>query len=51
MDMPVDKFPGYTIEFYEEIGAAFLQGVLDFKECNPYSRFSKSRYKNLQGLK
>jgi hypothetical protein len=20
MDMPVDKFPGYTIPFYEEIG-------------------------------
>ena len=37
MDMPVDKFPPFTIEFFEEIGQAFLIGILDLLEKNPYS--------------
>jgi len=47
MDSPVDKFPPFTIDFFEEIGQSFLIGILDFKEINPYSRFLKSKYKNL----
>ena len=51
MDMPVDKFPPFKIEFFEEIGQAFLIGILDFKQINPYSWFPSSKYKNLDGLK
>ena len=45
------KTPAFTIELMEDLGAALLKGVLDFKEINPISRLPKSRFKDLMGVK
>ena len=43
--------PPYNIEVFEDIGRAFLIGILDFKNINPISRLPQSYYKNIEGVK
>jgi hypothetical protein len=41
----------FTIEVFEDIGRAFMIGLLDFYEINPVTRLPQSVYKNVQGVK
>lgn len=43
--------PVYTIEVFEDIGRAFLIGLLDFYECNPVTRLPMSIYKTIDGVR
>ena len=43
--------PTYTIEMFEDIGRAFMIGLLDFYNINPISRVAGSNLKTLDGVK
>lgn len=46
-----DQSPPYNIAVFEDVGRAFLIGLLDFYCLNPVSRLPKSPFKDLEGLK
>jgi len=46
-----DQSPPYNIAVFEDIGRAFLIGLLDFYHLNCISRLPKSPYKDLEGLR
>jgi hypothetical protein len=45
------KTPNYCPEIFEEVGRAFLIGILDFVDDNPISRLPTSCYKCLDAVK
>ena len=50
-DPKKQKAPVYTIEIFQDIGRAFLIGLLDFYQINPVSRIPTSIYKTVEGVK
>ena len=46
-----DQSPPYNIAIFEDIGRAFLIGLLDFYNLNKISRLIISPYKDLDGLR
>lgn len=46
-----ESFPAYTVEMMEQVGHAFMEGTLDFKKQNPFSRIERSRYKTIDAIK
>ena len=46
-----NQSPPYNIAVFEDVGRAFLLGVLDYYSLNPVSRLPISPFKDIDGLK